>query len=255
MNLYEAIYLRRSVRKYRMETIEEEILKGISKMMEETQPLFPDVRMELVLTDNVSKGEKVGGLVNVSAPYYLTIYTEEKEKSSMNAGYMMQQISLYLFTKGVGSCFLGMAKHKDKKLKEAGMHPEMVMAFGYPQTSMSRHDYEAKRLSLDELCVYKEAPKNYVKEILEAARLSPSAVNAQPWRFVVYEKRIHVFAKNPKLFQRHSTFEEFNFGIMLANVMIVAEEMWVEADLIKLDNITHKSLSNNRYVISILLKK
>ena len=94
-----------------------------------------------------------------------------------------------------------------------------------------------------------------MKEILEAARLAPSSLNSQPWRFVVYENRIHVFSKKPlhdkKLLNR---FQEMNFGIMLANVMVAAEEVWVDLDLIKLNNITHKTIPNNQYVISILLK-
>ena len=91
--------------------------------------------------------------------------------------------------------------------------------------------------------------------MLEAARLAPSSTNSQPWRFVVYENRIHVFSKKP-LGERSllNPFTELNFGIMLANVMVAAEEVWIDLDLIKLNNITHKSIPNNQYVISILLK-
>ena len=91
--------------------------------------------------------------------------------------------------------------------------------------------------------------------MLEAARLAPSSTNSQPWRFVVYENRIHVFSKKP-LDEKSllNPFTELNFGIMLANVMVAAEEVWVDLDLIKLNNITHKSIPNNQYVISILLK-
>ena len=83
----------------------------------------------------------------------------------------------------------------------------------------------------------------------------PSSTNSQPWRFVVYENRIHVFSKKP-LDEKSllNPFTELNFGIMLANVMVAAEEVWVDLDLIKLNNITHKSIPNNQYVISILLK-
>lgn len=41
---------------------------------------------------------------------------------------------------------------------------------------------------------------------------------------------------------------------MLANVMTAAEELWIDVDLIKLDNITHITLPNNQYVISVILK-
>ena len=49
-------------------------------------------------------------------------------------------------------------------------------------------------------------------------------------------------------------YTEFNFGVLFANVMVAAEELWVDVDLIRLGNITHMSLPNNQYVLSILLK-
>ena len=173
----------------------------------------------------------------------------------MNAGFLMEQLSLYLETRGIGSCFVGMAKHRDKELEAKGFVQKIILAFGMPKDPNKFRDKEPKRMALDELCVYKEPPKAWVKEMLEAARLAPSSTNSQPWRFVVYENRIHVFSKKP-LGERSllNPFTELNFGIMLANVMVAAEEVWIDLDLIKLNNITHKSIPNNQYVISILLK-
>ena len=48
---------------------------------------------------------------------------------------------------------------------------------------------------------------------------------------------------------------EFDMGVMLANVNVAADEIWVDLDLIKLDNITHKTLPNNQYLLSILLRE
>lgn len=253
MTLYDAIYVRRSVRSFRMEPIGEEILKGIMDLVGETEPLFPQIKFRVDIVDCLTKKGKVGGIFTKTAPYYLVIYSEPKEKYDMNAGYIMQQVSLYLTTQGVGSCYQGMGKMKEDP--SDGMRFVILMAFGLPKGAAVRHDYEAKRLSLDELCVYKERPRSWVKEILEVSRLAPSSFNSQPWRFVVYENRIHIFSKNPTgTSSKKGKFNEFNFGVMLANVMVAAEEIWVDLDLIKLNNITHKSIPNNQYVISILLK-
>lgn len=255
MNLYEAIYERRSVRSYRMEPVDDTVLNGIPGFMNEIEPLFPDIRTEVRIIDRCTEKEKLGGFCNVKAPYYAALYAEDKEKSDMNAGFLMQQLSLYLESRGMGSCFIGMAKRRDKEMEEKGLSLKIVLAFGLPKGGLSRRDKEPKRIPLDELCVYKEQPKAWVKEMLEAARLAPSNNNCQPWRFVVYENRIHVFSKrsmNEKKFRNR--FNELNFGIMLSNVMVAAEEVWVDLDLIKLNNITHKTIPNNQYVISILLK-
>ena len=81
-------------------------------------------------------------------------------------------------------------------------------------------------------------------------------MNSQPWRFVVYENRVHVFSKQTVAHRRLlGKYNEFDFGIMLANIMIAAEQLWVDVDLIRLDNITHMDLPNNRYVISIIMRE
>ena len=51
MNLYEAIYARRSVRNYRMEPLDDTILKGIPDFLNEVEPLFPDIRTEIRIVD------------------------------------------------------------------------------------------------------------------------------------------------------------------------------------------------------------
>lgn len=35
------------------------------------------------------------------------------------------------------------------------------------------------------------------RKLLEAARVAPSAMNLQPWRFVVTDGKIHMFVKKP----------------------------------------------------------
>ncbi len=255
MNLYEAVYGRKSVRKYRMEPLNQNILSGIFAFMDQMEPLFPGIKIKLEIVENLEKKRQMKGLFLINAPYYLLIYSEDKERAWLNAGYIMEQLSLYLVTKGVGSCFLGMSKKKND-VSEEGMKYILALAFGKPAGPLLRQGYAARRLPLDELCVYKERPRTWVKEILEAARLAPSSINQQPWRFVVYENRVHVFVKKPSPLRAMTPgLTEFDMGVMLANVNVAADEIWVDLDLIKLDNITHKTLPNNQYLLSILLRE
>ena len=62
MNLYEAIYARRSVRAYRMEPLDDTILKGIPDFLDEVEPLFPDIRTEIRIVDRCTGKKKIGGL-------------------------------------------------------------------------------------------------------------------------------------------------------------------------------------------------
>lgn len=80
MNLYEAIYVRKSIRNFKKEAIDDKILSGILEFVEEIEPIFPGIGVKVEIIDNVSKRGRVGGLVNVSAPYYIALYAEKKEK-------------------------------------------------------------------------------------------------------------------------------------------------------------------------------
>lgn len=256
MNLYESIYVRKSVRYYKTEEISQKVIGELRDFIDHLEPLFPEINTKVEILENINGKGKLRGLFVSKAPYYLALYSEKKEKHDLNAGYIMEQIALYMTSKGIGSCFLGMAKAPKREAGEEELGFVIGMAFGIPKGEAVRHDYEAKRLSLDELCVFKETPKTWVKEILEAARLAPSSLNSQPWRFVVYENRIHVFSKkSPSPGKNWGKFNELNFGVMLANISIAAEEIWVDLDLIKLNNITHKTIPNNQYMISILVKQ
>ena len=253
MNLYEAMYARHSVRKYRKEAVEDSVIEGIFRFLDETEPLFPEIRIRIQVFPERGKKIRFSGFSNVSAPHYLAVFTEQKEKSEMNAGYVMQQIALYLTSQGVGTCYQGMAGVPRNSQQEGGLSCVMVMAFGYPKGRGKNQEY--RRLPMEELCVFKGQPKTHVREMLEAARLAPSSFNGQPWRFAVYENRFHVFSKKASGFRRkRNPHSEFNFGIMLAHVMVAAEELWVDVDLIKLDNITHIALPNNQYVLSVILR-
>ena len=52
---------------------------------------------------------------------------------------------------------------------------------------------------------------------------------------------------------RHK-WEEVDFGILFANIMIAAEELWLDVDLIRLENLTQKSFPSSQYVISAVLR-
>ena len=45
--------------------------------------------MKVEIIDNVTKRGRVGGLVNVSAPYYIALYAEKKEKRDLHGAYII----------------------------------------------------------------------------------------------------------------------------------------------------------------------
>lgn len=253
MNLYEAIFNRKSVRNYQNGTLPESLLNQIKAFCQKAVPLNPHTETKIELFDNTQRNVKKKGLWKVDAPYYLVLYSEEKSGYLYNAGYLMEQIVLYLTTKGLGSCYMGGAR-----LLVAGagdLKQVMVLAFGYPKGSLFRDPSRAKRLSLMEMCVFKEEADETVKAVLKAARLAPSSMNSQPWRFIVYKDRLHLFVcKEYVPSKTLASLREFNIGIVLSHIMLAAEEQWLSMTLKKEEVLQKKVYKNGEYAATILLQ-
>ena len=139
-------------------------------------------------------------------------------------------------------------------LETPGMRPMMIVAFGHPGESPYRSPEEAKRLPFKDLCFVKEEVGEPIRILLKSARLAPSSFNSQPWRFIVYRNRIHIFAKK-ELGKKNRNMQEFNIGIMLTHMMLAAEELWMEAELKQVAPMAELALKNNRYVTTMFVKE
>ena len=114
MNLYEAIFVRKSVRSYSMEALSAPVIEKIFEHYRETPGLFSGIATDMAVLDNRKGQEKMLSFLSVRAPYYLAFYSEESERYLMNAGYLMEQMVLYLCSIGLGTCFIGSSKVKKR---------------------------------------------------------------------------------------------------------------------------------------------
>lgn len=253
MNTYEAIFKRKSVRKYNMEALAPEVLEDLRQYYRAIPGLFPGMDTELVIHNNV-QNPKRGGFLAPTAPYYLSFYSQEGEKNRMNAGCVMEQLSLYMTCRGIGSCYLGGRSFLKRNEEYKGQKLIMEMAFGVPQGTLTRDPSRANRIELKELCVLKEPMRSWMHHILEAARMAPSSFNSQPWRFLVSNGRIHIFSRKESGGTR-GKLSDFNLGVMLGHIMTAAEELWLEVDLIRLEDISQKEFKRFDYVLSVLISQ
>ena len=256
MNLYEAIFIRRSVKKFRNEQISSDLLDMILDHYRELPGLFGGIRTDAVILNGSDKVQRQTGFTWVRAPYYLAFYSEEAARYQMNMGYLIQQMALYLCTLGLDSCLLDVSTFRSGLRRNGnGLKLAGILAFGKSREPETGKREEVRRLSLNELCVFKEVPRQWMMQLLDAARMAPSVRNAQPWRVVVYDSRIHIFTKKHQVerFARYH-LEEQSFGGMLANILVAAEELWVDVDMIRLENISQKNFPNNQYVLSAIMR-
>jgi len=254
MNMFDTIFSRKSIRNYYQERIDWEIIEDILKFADNLPMLIENTKVEFKLVSNIEQKQGFNGPLAVKAPYYICLSSEKTEDYLLNAGYLMQQLSLYIESKGLGTCFLG-AANPGRALKKTMKYDYVIsLAFGKSKEPVYRDPSLAKRLPEIELVVYKEEVSSNIHKLLEAARLAPSSLNNQPWRFVVYKNRIHVFAKkNPWFAKPLDKMKMIDMGIMLANLMIAADELWIDAKITKLDAIKNKSFQNNEYVLTVLI--
>ena len=249
-----------------MEAIDPEQLAAIGAFFEDAQFLSPGISTEIGITDNTDGKHAPKGFFGVKAPYYLSIYSEKKDRYMMNAGCIMEQISLYMLTLGIASwqislymltlgiasCFLGNVSYRDAK-QRGDKEFIIVLAFGKPDGPLTRRSVDARRLDVQDLCIFKEDPRRWTQDIIEVARLAPSAFNAQPWRFVVLANRIHFFSKKRDI-DRMGRWDEFDFGCLFAHILVTADELWLDLDLIRLENISQKNFRSSQYVLSAIIK-
>lgn len=252
MNLYEAIARRQSIRRYAETEVPEKLRGQILAYFEKTSRLNDRIRMELEILDNTKRKTDIRGLWKVEAPYYLAVYSMAEDGFERNTGYVMEQLVLYMTVKGLGTCYLGGSK--PRQTVKNGMKFVMLLAFGYPEGKLYRESALAKRHPLSELCIFKEEAGEQMKTILKAARLAPSAMNLQPWRFIVYADRIYVFAQKSRIpYVSGAGMRDFGIGIMLSHIMLAAEELWMELQTETEEQFASKTYKNGEYIATLSL--
>lgn len=255
MNLYEAISVRRSIREFDKREIEEKLVEKLKRFSEELQPVFLEVPHRIVFHNAKEKMPVKRGKLCVKAPYYISVLSENSKEGQINAGYIMEQMVLFLACRGIATCYQGNIRfftdyEEDEKLKEW-----IVVAVGYPVHYLYREENSAKRIPLVKQCHFKEEVGKHMITILKAANLAPSALNQQPWRFVVYGNRIHVMTRNETFFSKQFGINSFiDTGIMIAHMAIAADELWLDVEWKVLENIQNQNLKKNHYTITMIVK-
>jgi hypothetical protein len=147
-----------------------------------------------------------------SAPYYLALYSEKKGNYMENIGFVFQQLSLYLQSIGIGSCWVGMASPKVKS-------DNFIITISFGRSDDITRDLSRfKRKSLMKISDMED-------ERLIPARLAPSAINSQPWYFKHVDGGFDVYQKKQNIL-KHQVLKNWNpidVGIALAHMYVANE--------------------------------
>ena len=163
MTLYDTIFTRRQVRKFRNEPLDKAVLENILLCVSQAEHLGgQNASFELV-----SGGEVSGG---PGAPCYLLAFCQKDAAAYADAGFVLAKADLYLQSIGLGSGWFMSVKPVDKRMDFC-----IALAFGPTDVPPRNGEAEFKRLALSKI----SGEDNTVSQ---AVRLAPSSLNSQPWR-------------------------------------------------------------------------
>lgn len=202
MDLASQIFIRKSCRKYLDDEID---MSQIHEFMSTVKPLIPEINYsyKILTRDEVSLKTRW------SAPYYLAIYSDKKENYGLNIGFIFQQLSLYMQSLNIGSCWVGMGSVKEK-------NPEFVILMSFGKSNDLKRDISKfKRKSLSKISDIED-------EKLKVAQLAPSAVNSQPWYFKHTDEGYDVFKVKHNIVKRKilGKWNDIDVGIALSHLYV-----------------------------------
>ena len=170
--LYPMIFKRKSFHLFRntgQDRIPAEELESIPGIWAGLEPLYPEIRTMVRILPAARVNFKR------DAEYCILIYSEKKANWLMNAGYLGEQLDLYLTSRNIGTLWFGIGK-PDQQTYDGLSYVIMIAVRKVKDDALFRKDmFKAKRKPLEEIWI------GDTLGIADIARFSPSAVNSQPW--------------------------------------------------------------------------
>lgn len=233
MDILTAIEQRRSVRSFTGALPSDDVMKSISNEIAASRG--QGYRIEIVKSA-VSPNIGTYGIIS-KAPAWLALISDGKAKSTLCCAMEAEKAVISMTAAGLGTCWIG-GTFKLKDIEKAvplneGEKVAAIIPFGIPaahkrfievlQGSMAR---SRSRKPFDKLfSLSPDTPQCYIK-VLEAVRLAPSAVNAQPWRISVDSRGNATFTS-----ATDNAYTMLDMGIALAHFTLAAASLGIKGQL------------------------
>ena len=188
--LYEAVFKRKSFHLFHglgKDSIARSELDAIAQAWRGFEPLVPEIRTAV----RIVPASKVN--FKRDAEYCILIYSEKKENYLMNAGYIGEQLDLWLVSHNIGSLWFGIGRPDQPSFDGLDFVIMIAIHKVTDETKFRKDMFKAKRKPLEETWVGDGlagaddlgigdglgACEGY--GVAEIARFAPSACNTQPW--------------------------------------------------------------------------
>ncbi|WP_434512212.1 nitroreductase family protein [Desulfitobacterium sp. AusDCA] len=247
---YRAILQRHSRRQFNGRKLPKELINGLSQFSDYIGAQIPGARA-VVVTENPEKVFKgaVGSYGKVKgAPAYVAFIGDMSDPHIYEkVGYLGEYFILEATAQDIGTCWIGGFFKPDVVQEQIQVtDKEQVLAvspLGFVNKEPSLEEKllsglakSHKRKPLDSLILThaQEPLAGWVSSGLEAARLAPSAVNRQPWRFSIEDNSVKILIDDNR-----NTFhipKRLDCGIAMAHLEIAAKHYGVQGQWEYLEN-------------------
>ena len=261
IGLYNAIHARHSVRRFDEQPLDDHTLAQVRQIISAVKPLVPENEFQADLvdvppgTDLVRSLGGYGRLVN--PPHYLVPYVLGQQHPLADVGFRVEQISVHLALLGISSCFIG-ALRREEEVRTlydlpGGARIGAFLVLGWPSQALggratnrllrmvsgATEKFPPRDIFFDGSFDNPATPPQPVAPLIEAARHAPSAVNAQPWRFLWLDGKLFLFVTRNNLRYGRGPQEHYYFhdaGAAMANVALAMEALGLSGRWRMLEN-------------------
>ena len=228
MNYKKLIEETYSVRDYSEKPISENLKNEIISYFPNSKNLLENIKTDIKILNNSEVYNALNGKagyngIMINAPHYIIIYSEKADNYIENSGYKASDIILKATDLGLNTCFITMSDREEiSKILNIpeGMEITALIALGYKEKDLKNVSNDTKaggnyskanvniaenapsyRKDLEEL-VFSESFGNSatldelinigIFEPLRTVLFAPSALNSQPWRFILKSGKVFI---------------------------------------------------------------
>jgi nitroreductase len=274
MEIYDAIFYRKSTKQYSQNKVKKELLEEVKNICSQITYLNKELNIKAHVID---RGHLISFLMGknckVKSPHYIIITSDNGEDYLQNIGYAMEEVVLKLTSLGIATCwldcnikredileFVDLESEEDLDVEETEAeniekeknleNPYSIIAFGYPEEGekLFKNNKNEDRKRINNIC--KKLDKS-LEKIVEPLRLAPSMKNSQPWVLYNKDNNIHLYEEKQK--KNLSNTNKISMGIALRHFDIACKEFGIDVNYLKMD--AKKKLGKQYYITAALNSK
>lgn len=254
MNFKALINKRCSIREFENKTIPDSTIRKILDFYTNCDK-FTDAKTKVMILEHDAVYpviKDIAGYHNlmIDAPHYLLIFSEEQKDAMKNVAYIGEQLILKATELGVSNCWITL---NDRALTKERLHASCelplaaLIALGYGEEKFktvnplkygeayinsnmeATSPFVSSRLAVEDIVFVdkwgEKADYSYIEnsglqEVFYYARLAPSALNLQPWRYLIAKNKLILAVK-----KSDSEYnDEISAGIQMLYFKLVFEQ-------------------------------